>query len=63
MYCQLEWSWEGTGPEPPLQGQDRKPCCEFLGHLTYFTYREAMMSCKLLFREERRGQEEVTQCL
>lgn len=60
MYCQLEWGWESAGAGPQRRGWDRKPCCEFLG---LFTYYEAMRSCKLLFREERRGQEEVAQCL
>lgn len=51
---------QGGEAEPQLYDQDRKPCCEFLG---LFTYYKAMRSYKLLFREERRGQKELTQCL
>lgn len=56
---------ESTGAPGPSAPELRWEEALLASSLTvsYFTCYKAMRSCKLLIREERRGQEEVTQCL
>lgn len=68
VYCQLYWA--GRAQETPtLQPLSfrvevgRQPGCKVLGLSPSSLLKKAMRSCKLLIREEKRGQEEVTQCL